>query len=73
MSLWQHYKGARYMIVGLGTYESTMEPVVIYRSLDTAKVWVRPLKEWEEEVYNAKGQRVPRFIKSEPENVNAPG
>lgn len=40
--LWKHYKGGLYRILEVGTYESTMEPVVIYESLKDGSVWVRP-------------------------------
>lgn len=39
--LWKHYKGGLYQIVGVGTYESNMEPVVIYQSMKNNRWWVR--------------------------------
>lgn len=41
-TVYRHYKGGRYEVVTLATYSETYEPMVVYRSLDTAQVWVRP-------------------------------
>lgn len=42
--VWQHYKGGRYEIVGLGTMEADGELVVMYRAtpLTDGHVFVRP-------------------------------
>lgn len=41
--VWQHYKGGRYEIVGLGSMEADGEPVVMYRAtpLTDGRVFVR--------------------------------
>jgi hypothetical protein len=41
-TVYRHYKGGRYEVVTLATYSETYEPMVVYRSLDNAQVWVRP-------------------------------
>lgn len=47
--LWRHVKtGGHYREIARGRIESTLEPVVIYRSLITGKVWVRPETEFDD-------------------------
>jgi len=41
-TVYRHYKGGRYEVVTLATYSETYEPMVVYRSLDTGNVFVRP-------------------------------
>jgi hypothetical protein len=41
-TVYRHYKGGRYEVVTLAVQSETHEPMVVYRSLDTAQVWVRP-------------------------------
>lgn len=47
---YRHFKGGRYELLYHGTDEATLEPVVIYRSLETDEIWVRPLAAWCERV-----------------------
>ncbi len=49
-SLWQHYKGAVYEVVGLYVEEATLTPSVCYRNIGTGVVWGRPLDAFEETV-----------------------
>ena len=45
--IWQHYKGGRYIIIGLGTHTETKETMVIYSPIDDSnKVWIRPISMW---------------------------
>lgn len=59
---YRHYKGGLYEVVAHALREDTEEPVVVYRSLQDGKVWVRaePLfygeQEWQ-------GQTVKRFTR----------
>ena len=44
---WQNIKtGKRYRIVTLAVAEETIQPVVVYRSVETGAVWVRPAAEF---------------------------
>lgn len=43
-TVYRHYKGGRYEVVTLAVASETHEPMTVYRSLDTAQVWVRPSK-----------------------------
>jgi hypothetical protein len=55
-----HYKGGEYEVVALAVKEDTLEPLVIYRSLEKGYVWARTVKDWSEEV-EMRGKRVRRF------------
>jgi hypothetical protein len=60
--VYQHYKGNFYTIIGLGTHSETEELMVVYKSNDTNRIWVRPLKMFNESV-SIDGTRVDRFKK----------
>ncbi len=65
--IYEHYKGGRYRVIGVGVYESTEESVVIYEALydnDASKLWVRPLESFEETV-EVNGETIPRFKRIE--------
>ncbi len=60
-SLYEHYKGMRYKILGVGRHSETLEELVIYQALyGEGDVWVRPLAMFLEEI-TIKGQLRPRF------------
>lgn len=45
--LWIHRKsGGHYSIVIVGAMESTLRPMVVYRSLSTDSIWIRPAAEF---------------------------
>ena len=50
--VYQHYKGARYLILGVFTHTETKERMVAYRELAKADAepWVRPIHMWYEKV-----------------------
>lgn len=62
-TVWRHYGGARYQVIGTGWHTETLEHLVVYvQTNDEARprrVWVRPLAMWHETV--ASGQ--PRFTR----------
>lgn len=40
---YRHFKGGNYEVVGVVRHSETLEPLVLYRPLDTdAGLWVRP-------------------------------
>jgi len=45
-SLYRHYKGGTYRLIAWGQIEATEADVVIYRSEQDGKVWVRPKDEF---------------------------
>ncbi len=59
---WRHYKGGRYEIVTLAIKEDTLEPMIVYRSLDHGSVWIRTIGNFAEEVTTPNG-KVRRFEK----------
>lgn len=59
--IYEHFKGARYEVVGTGRHSETEEPLVFYRKLyDDYSFWVRPLAMFEEHVERA-SYSGPRF------------
>lgn len=61
--LYQHYKGARYEVVGVVRHSETLEPLVLYRPIDgDGALWVRPFAMFEEWV-EVNGQKVRRFAR----------
>ncbi len=60
--VYRHYKGGIYEIVAVAIQEQTLEPCVVYKSRDTAMVWVRAWDNWSEEV-DVEGERIPRFTR----------
>jgi len=61
--IYQHFKGARYEVIGTGRHSETEEPLVFYRKLyDDYSFWVRPLAMFVEHV-DRDGYRGPRFAR----------
>jgi len=62
--IYQHYKGARYEVIGVGLDSETMKPVVVYVPLSETGVpfWVRPYEMFLEFV-DVNGKKVERFKK----------
>jgi hypothetical protein len=54
---WRHFKGGLYEVVLIARAEASLEPQVVYRSLQTDDYWTRPLSVWLDEV----SPGVPRF------------
>lgn len=60
---YRHYKGKKYLVLGLAKHSETLEPLVIYISLyenETSQIWARPLEMFIDEV-EVEGERIPRF------------
>ena len=63
LGVYQHYKGNRYRVLGIGKHSETLEDLVIYEPLyDNAqtKFWARPVSMFGE-VVTKDGESVPRF------------
>ena len=45
-AIYKHYKGGLYTVLGTATHSETGEDMVIYKSEETGKTWVRPLSIW---------------------------
>jgi hypothetical protein len=59
---YRHYKGGAYEVIGVARHSETLEPLVVYRPLDTDRGWwVRPHAMFFESV-EIDGQRQPRFV-----------
>lgn len=65
LGTYQHYKGGKYLVLGIAKHSETKEDLVVYVTLydnDMANMWVRPLKMFLEEI-EVDGKMVPRFRK----------
>lgn len=61
--VYKHYKGNKYLVIGLSKHSETLEPHVVYVSLydnPESKMWVRPQKMFFENV-SVNGVTQPRF------------
>ena len=47
---YRHYKGNMYKVIGLAKHSETLEDMVVYQSLETGAIWVRPAYMWSETV-----------------------
>lgn len=65
LGTYKHYKGKKYLVLGIAKHSETKEDLVVYVTLyenDMASMWVRPLKMFLEHV-EVSGKMVPRFQK----------
>ncbi|MCD6279724.1 DUF1653 domain-containing protein [Candidatus Micrarchaeota archaeon] len=61
---YRHFKGKEYQVLGIAIHTETEEDMVIYKALyGDEKVFVRPLKMFNEYVELKDGRRVKRFEK----------
>lgn len=63
LGTYQHYKGGKYLVLGVAKHSETKEDLVVYVTLydnDMASMWVRPLSMFLEKV-EVDGKLVPRF------------
>ena len=59
--IYRHFKGNEYRVLGQGKDSETLEEVVIYHEInDENKIWVRPLKMFNEKI-NVNGTNLTRF------------
>ena len=60
-SLYEHYKGQRYKILGVARHSETLEELVVYQALyGNGDIWVRPLSMFLENI-TINSQSQPRF------------
>ena len=58
---YKHYKGNEYEVIAVGKHSETLEEMVVYKALyGDGRIWVIPLKMFEE-VVQVEGKKVPRF------------
>ena len=61
-SIYEHYKGLRYKILGIARHSETLEELIVYQALyGEGGVWVRPVAMFIETV-SVDGRVIPRFI-----------
>lgn len=58
--LYKHFKGGIYELIGVANHSETMEEMVVYKSVENNRLWVRPFSMWDEEVV-FEGKKVKRF------------
>ena len=59
-SLWRHYKGGLYVVLGMVWEPEATPDRVVYAGVRHGFIWVRSLKAWREEV-EVNGMKMPRF------------
>ena len=60
-SLYQHYKGMQYKVLGVARHSETLEELVVYQALyGDMGLWVRPIAMFLEQVL-INGELQPRF------------
>lgn len=67
-SIYQHFKGNIYKIIGVGKHSETLEDYVVYTDLNEDKIWIRPYNMFLEEVQLEDGTVVPRFKQIQTEH-----
>ena len=67
-SVYQHFKGNIYKILGVGKHSETLEDYVVYADLNEEKIWIRPYDMFLEEVQLEDGTIVPRFKQIQTEH-----
>lgn len=67
-SIYQHYSGKRYRVLGVGRHSEDLSLYVMYEALydcgDFGQTWIRPLPMFVEQV-EINGIKMPRFKKVE--------
>jgi hypothetical protein len=61
LGIYTHYKGGRYEVIGLATESDTEAEVVVYKSVETGRLFTRNKSVFLESV-KFEGKQVPRFI-----------
>lgn len=66
--IYRHYKGNLYELFDLARHSETLEPLFVYKSVETGEAWARPAHMWGETV-EVDGAAVPRFQLVEAESA----
>ena len=64
----RHFKGGLYELIGLGIHSETGEEMVLYKSLQDGRLWVRPREMFFENV-TRDGYSGPRFTEIAKEDL----
>ncbi len=48
--LFKHFKGNIYKVIAIAKNSETLEDMVVYQSVETGDIWVRPMSIWEDTV-----------------------
>lgn len=60
-SVYKHYKGSKYVVIGLAKHSETLEDLVVYRAIyGEGGLWVRPKAMFLEDI-EVDGTKQPRF------------
>lgn len=51
--IYKHYKGNLYKVIAIAKHSETLDDMVVYKSVKTGEIWVRPKSMWSETVDNA--------------------
>lgn len=65
LGMYQHYKGMKYLVLGIAKHSETLEEMAVYVTLyenEESALWVRPLKMFLETVV-IDGKEIERFKK----------
>ena len=63
-AIYRHFKGNEYIVIAIGKNTETEEEMVVYSPInDMSKVWIRPIKMWDEIIDQENNTR--RFEKVE--------
>lgn len=63
---YKHFKGNIYKVIAIAKHSETLEDMVVYESVKTKEIWVRPLTMWDDEV-EKDGITYKRFTKIKTE------
>lgn len=68
--LYKHYKGGLYRLIGEAKHTETEEDVVVYFSVETGRMWVRPKEMFYEFIDLPDGRKsVPRFAEIDEDTM----
>ena len=57
---YRHFKGGMYEVVDIALHSETLEEMIVYKNIETGKLWVRPASMWDETVEH-EGKLLRRF------------
>lgn len=61
LGIYEHFKGKRYEVIGIGKHSETLEEFVVYRAMyGEGGMWIRPVAMFLEQI-EFNGKKVDRF------------